>query len=444
MGNLFGKWNVETKTPMGKQKAVWHFYEENGVAKGIVHTEGKPYDCDSLEVNGDHFVMKVRMKAGFAKMDFVMEGDVSGDTVSGSSAMKLGSSPFVGQRIAEEAAEQNEAPQASGLRPLDVAVRPNGKMKVLGISAGHAMGNSEMLLREALMGAEEAGAEVELIRLNDFEIKQCIGCQMCTMNMMQKGQDNLCIQKDDFPLLREHLLECDAVIYSAPIFLIRPIASLLKLSDRIGPFHDVGGLESVGMRGPESPLDQRLFKQRCAGFISVGGAVRPEYASMGLTLMNDLTYPMHIKVVDQVMVLDSNVSGQALMHDDEVARCRELGKNVAMNAGKPENEMKWCGDFDGTCPVCHGNLMTVDNGDETITCAICGIKGKVSMEGGKLNVEFPRSEWIHSRLTREECAYHYAEIFQSLGQFQDVAGEVKEREKKYRTYDIPVIKPAKN
>ena len=57
--------------------------------------------------------------------------------------------------------------------------------------------------------------------------------------MMQNGVENLCIQKDDFPLLREHLLACDAVIFSAPIFLIRPIASLLVLADRIGPFHDV-------------------------------------------------------------------------------------------------------------------------------------------------------------------------------------------------------------
>ena len=443
MSNLFGKWDVETRTPLGTQTAVWHIFEEGGAVKASVLSDGALSDADSIEINGDHFVMKVRMKAGFGEIDFVMDGDVNGDTITGSSSMKMGSSPFEGQRVSDETVLQAEENQGPALRPLDIPVRPNGKMKVLGISAGHYMGNSELLLREALMGAEEAGAEVEMIRLNDFEIKHCIGCQTCNINMMAKGKDNLCIQKDDFPLLREHLLECDAVIFSAPIFLIRPIASLLVLSDRIGPFHDVGGLESIGMRRPDAQLDQRLFKQRCAGFISVGGAVRSQYASMGLTLMNDLTYPMHIKVVDQVMVLDANASGHALIHDDKVARCHELGKNVAMNAGKAEEEMRWCGDFEGTCPVCHGNLMTVDNGDKTITCAICGIKGNVRVVDGKIKVDFPREEWIHSRLTREECAYHYAEINESLGAFQDIVGEVKAREQKYREYQVPVIKPEK-
>lgn len=171
--------------------------------------------------------------------------------------------------------------------------------------------------------------------------------------------------------------------------------------------------------------------------------MRPQYASMGLTLMNNLTYPMHIKVVDQVMVLDFNMSGQALMHENEVARARQLGRNVADNAGKSEAEMRWCGDFEGACPVCHGNLMTVDNGNQKVTCAICGIQGTMRLVDGKMKVDFSEEDWIGSRLTREECAVHYGEIFESLGKFPDIAEEVKKREQKYREYDVPMIKPEK-
>ena len=49
-------------------------------------------------------------------------------------------------------------------------------MKVLGISVGRKMSNTEILVKEALMGAEEGGAEVELIRLHDLNIKPCTGC----------------------------------------------------------------------------------------------------------------------------------------------------------------------------------------------------------------------------------------------------------------------------
>lgn len=319
------------------------------------------------------------------------------------------------------------------------------KKLVLGISAGRAMGNSEILLREALIGAEESGASIELIRLNDFEIKHCIGCQACTMKLMQKGEENLCVQKDDFPVLRDRLLECDAVIYSAPIYLIRPIASLLTLADRIGPFHDIGGLESWGMKRPDSPIDQRLFKDRCAGFISVGGAVRSQYASMGLTLMNDLTYPMNIKVVDQLMVLDANGSGHVLKHDDKLARAHQLGKNVAESARKTKEDMKWCGDFDGTCPVCHGNLMTFENNDDEVTCAICGIKGNVTMdENHKVHIDFPKEEWTHSRLSKEECAFHYKEVSESLNEYLSLKPLMNEKIKKYKKYNVKIIKPERS
>ena len=44
-------------------------------------------------------------------------------------------------------------------------------MSILGLSCGRRMGNSEVLLKEALMGVEEVtGAEVEIIRLVDLSI----------------------------------------------------------------------------------------------------------------------------------------------------------------------------------------------------------------------------------------------------------------------------------
>jgi multimeric flavodoxin WrbA len=42
------------------------------------------------------------------------------------------------------------------------------------------MGNSEILLKQALMEAEKlSGAEVEIIRLMDLTIKPCTGCESC-------------------------------------------------------------------------------------------------------------------------------------------------------------------------------------------------------------------------------------------------------------------------
>ena len=52
-------------------------------------------------------------------------------------------------------------------------------MKVLGLTCGRRMGNTEVLMKEALMGAEEMGAEVELIRMLDLDIGYCRQCKKC-------------------------------------------------------------------------------------------------------------------------------------------------------------------------------------------------------------------------------------------------------------------------
>ena len=49
-------------------------------------------------------------------------------------------------------------------------------MKILGISGGTKNGNNDAMCKEALMGAKEAGAEVEFINLNELHIEHCTGC----------------------------------------------------------------------------------------------------------------------------------------------------------------------------------------------------------------------------------------------------------------------------
>ena len=44
-------------------------------------------------------------------------------------------------------------------------------MKLLGLSFGRKMENTEILVKEAMMGAEEAGSDVGFIRVLDLDIK---------------------------------------------------------------------------------------------------------------------------------------------------------------------------------------------------------------------------------------------------------------------------------
>ena len=71
-------------------------------------------------------------------------------------------------------------------------------MKVLGISAGTLNGSNDAMCKEALMAAQEAGAEVEFINLHKLDIKHCTGCKACVMGLFS-GRGNACVIKDNKP-----------------------------------------------------------------------------------------------------------------------------------------------------------------------------------------------------------------------------------------------------
>jgi NAD(P)H-dependent FMN reductase len=103
-------------------------------------------------------------------------------------------------------------------------------MKVIGIiSSPHANGNSATLVREALKGAEEAGASVEEVFLPSLRIEFCRDCSAC----MKSGR---CAVEDDFPKLRDQLAEADGIILSSPTYAKAPCARIKNLLDRLGMF----------------------------------------------------------------------------------------------------------------------------------------------------------------------------------------------------------------
>lgn len=53
-------------------------------------------------------------------------------------------------------------------------------MQILGLSfSPRAQGNTELLLDTVLIGARQQGAETELYRVADKDIKPCDGCISC-------------------------------------------------------------------------------------------------------------------------------------------------------------------------------------------------------------------------------------------------------------------------
>ena len=99
-------------------------------------------------------------------------------------------------------------------------------LKVLGISTSpRTKGNSDLLLRQALAGAESVGAQIEYIHLVDHNIGPCIECNACYTT-------GKCKLEDDYQQLLEKLIHTDRLIFATPIFFMTVCAQAKMLIDR--------------------------------------------------------------------------------------------------------------------------------------------------------------------------------------------------------------------
>ncbi len=130
-------------------------------------------------------------------------------------------------------------------------------MKVLGIVCSPRKGgNTEILVREALAGAEEMGAEVEFLRVSDMNIVACDGCETCH----QFGE---CRIEDDMQKVSEKMLAADGIILGSPVYFWSVSGQAKTLMDRTYalryPYHRLknkvgGAIVAAGRRGSVNAL----------------------------------------------------------------------------------------------------------------------------------------------------------------------------------------------
>jgi multimeric flavodoxin WrbA len=87
-------------------------------------------------------------------------------------------------------------------------------MNILAISGSpRRMGNTDVLLEQAIAGAKSVGAEVEHIILRRLSIAPCIECNRC----FETGR---CAVQDDFQPLYDKTLQADGIMLASPIFFM--------------------------------------------------------------------------------------------------------------------------------------------------------------------------------------------------------------------------------
>lgn len=312
-------------------------------------------------------------------------------------------------------------------------------MKILGISFGTIGGTNDTVCKAALMGAKEAGAEVEFVNAFSLNIKHCTGCIACVKALMS-GRGNLCVIKDDFQWLLDKMLEADGIVVADPIFEKGATGLFRTITDRFGPRMDRGNniigtkiAEAVGGKAPEP----KYLKDMVISYIAVGGSdwgtrVQCDHAMQAMT-------PMW-KVIDNEWF---SWSKEFVMDDVKMARAHEIGVNIA-NAAKDFHAAKYLGE-EGVCPHCHCRNFYLSPTSTEAICCMCGIVGEMKIENNRPVFVFPEEQLGHAHDTLPGKFIHGDDIKRMEGALMELqkTEEFKARKKKYNDFIAATIKDPK-
>jgi len=283
-------------------------------------------------------------------------------------------------------------------------------MKVLGVVASHRrLGNTEILVKEALMGAEEQGAGVEIIRWTDYQILPCEGLATCLFgNKECKLKD-----KDDFNYLLEKIYQCDGLVFGTPCYVLESTAIVKRFIDRL----------FVLMGSPSRARGKPA-------------AIIVPYATRGWTSYsflqpNIMLLWLGMKIVDRVLI---HIQGMSEAANDPWAlnKAHKVGVEVAMAIKTGDTTYR--GEV-GVCPVCHDRNIHILKDNENVECGTCGIRGKIGIEDGKIKVHFPEEQIKWHRFSEENIYRHQAyEIKPSKDYFVKTWPILKEKRRRYKDY----------
>ena len=191
-------------------------------------------------------------------------------------------------------------------------------MKVLGLfGSPRRGGNTDILLEEALKGAEKEGAEAERLRITDFTITPCKECHGC-------DQTGNCVILDDMQKIYPKLLEADIIILASPIFFYGVTAWAKALIDRSQAFW----ARKYLLKDPSSGKEG---KKRKGFFISVG-ATKGERVFEGAILSVKYFFDvLNAEYVGELVFKEVEGKGDILKHPEALQQAFEAGRRLVQN-----------------------------------------------------------------------------------------------------------------
>ncbi len=175
-------------------------------------------------------------------------------------------------------------------------------MKIIGIiGSSRKTGNTAILVREAMKGAQELGTEIEILNFAQNNIAPCNGCAFCL-------ETDDCSISDDMQKIYPKLLEADGIFIGTPVYFWNVSGQVKIFLDRTYPFMiqrklrgKIGGIAVVARRAGCGNAYSFLTDYFTLMRMTVGGGVIG-YAEAEGEIINDTEAMAQTKAAGKAMV----------------------------------------------------------------------------------------------------------------------------------------------
>lgn len=311
-------------------------------------------------------------------------------------------------------------------------------MRILGIvGSRRKLGNTEIMVKEALKGAREEGADIALLRMSDLYIRECNGCEACVI----KGER--CVLHDDMDFFEEQLNASDGLIVGGVDYGGAPLGIFKTVGDRLH------GLTSWVER-----TEERRGTAKKA--ITIGAAGWRRIQHWIIPLLNNFTTLCGFDVLASFVGISIGPGEVLLPERQAIPReVNRLGRDLVFALKGEESRLS-----DGVhrlrifdpqargdklftqqdcCPYCFGTAFELVSPTE-LRCAFCHYTTVyIEPKGDRIELRF---ETMTEEQRLEQEKYHLEEEVRPSGpQFLSRRGEIEPKRQLYRDIGIPWEKP---
>jgi len=188
-------------------------------------------------------------------------------------------------------------------------------MKVLAVyGSPRRKGNTSILLKKAVAGARQAGAEVEEIVLRDLKMSPCLEIYGCK-------KTGRCVIPDDFQDFYDKILESEGLMLASPIFFYSVSAHTKTLIDRC---------QSLWVKKhwiDQTPMGAGTSKRKGL-FISVGATKGKRLFDGVLLTIRYFFEVLDMELWNSLLYRGMDFEGDVFHHPEYLEEAYEAGKDL--------------------------------------------------------------------------------------------------------------------